>query len=262
MEGNQRINSSMKETPSGPREITIMIMGSIGRIRSFTISSRILLWSSIILLLYILLSLFIISRHIIISNRFSDQSVAIQEIREKYEAMGKDLLTAQQRAANLEAYIESIGKKSEGSAALGQGQTSAASGDISGDGAGKSGNQSTAAVDIEDLEIRKLNASLAVDFRLVSKASGTGAIEGYLHIIVMDKNGDFPPAWNAPSKVVQNERPSEFRSGEHFFIQRFKQYHREFASGGAAGMPAKIRILAYDPSGNVILEMEYGVDGV
>jgi hypothetical protein len=263
MEGNQRINSSLKENSPGPREITIMIMGSIGRIRSFTISRRILLWSSIFLSFYILLSLFIISRYISIRSRFREQSVTIEEIKEKYEVMEKDLLKAQQRAVNLEAYIESTrNQKGEDNTVPGQGQAPAALASTAVDASGKGSVQTKLSVDIEGLDIRRLNSAVAIDFRLVNITSGPGAVEGYLHVIVRDKNGNFPLKWNEPSKEVRNGFPAEFRRGEHFIIQRFKQYHREFTSDGSVGMPAHIKILAYDPSGNLILIKEYEVNDV
>jgi len=262
MEGNQRINSSLKENAPGPHEITIMIMGSIGRIRSFTISRRILLWSSIILVLYSLFSLFIIGRHFSMSSRFRDQSITIKEITEKFEGMEKGLLKAQQRTANLEAYIESTSKQMEAGGTAARVQSRPAGDMTVIDMSGERSEQAKRSVDIEGLGIRRLDSGVVLDFRLVSVTSGTGAAEGYLHIIVRDKDGNFPSVWNAPSKEVRNGLPAEFRSGEHFIIQRFKQYHREFTSDGSVGMPAQIRILAYDPSGDIILEKEYEVNDV
>jgi len=263
MENNQRITSSLKKNSPGSHEITIMIMGSTGRIRSFTISRRILLWSSLFLSFYILLSLFIISRFVDIRFRFRAQSARLEKIEEKYEGMEKDLLKARQRTINLEAYIESTRKLvEEGSTNTAQPPDVAAVDKSNINAAGKVGEQAPVSVDVEGLDIRRLNSGVVIDFRLVNMASGVGAIEGYMHIIVSDQNNNFPSIWNAPSKEFRNGLPLEFRSGEHFIIQRFKQYHREFTSDSSFGTPARIRILVYDLSGNLIFTKEYEVKHV
>jgi hypothetical protein len=252
----------MRENIPGSHEITIMIMGSIGRIRSFTISRRILLWSSIFLFFYILISLFIIGRFIDTRSRYRAKSYRLKEITEKYDVTSKELLKARQYAANLEAYINTTSDQKEtGGTIQGEGQA-AAGRDRSVSSASTKGSEQTAkSVEIEGLNIRKLNSGVVVDFRLVNMNSGVGAVEGYMHVIVSDKNNNFPSAWNAPSKEVRNGLPSDFRSGEHFIIQRFKQYHREFTSG-SSGMPVSISILAYDPSGALLLKREYEVNNV
>ena len=260
MEGNQQINSPLKEDSPKANEITIMIMGNIGKIRSFTVSRRVLLWSSILLLIYILLSLFIIVRFIDVRYRFSMQSEMVKNFKERYNGMEKDLLKAQQRATNLEAYIESTKQKKEdvGTVEV-QGAADASADKPAVKTDEKAGGQTTKSVEIEGLDIRRMDSVVVVDFRLINMTSGDGAVEGYMHIIVSDKNNNFPSVWNAPSRDVRNGLPSEFRSGERFIIQRFKQYHREFTSDGSSGAPASIRILAYDPSGNLILMREYEV---
>jgi hypothetical protein len=262
MESNQQINPPLKENSPGPNEITIMIMGSIGKIHSFTVSRRVLVWLSILLLIYILISLFIISRYIGISSSFRSQSVSLDEAKEKYEQMDKDLLKAQQRAANLEAYIESTGKHMEEGGTTVRMQPGSAPDRTVIDTAGGGSEQAKRSVDVEGWDIRQLNSGVVIDFRLVNITSGVGAVEGYMHILVSDRNNNFPSTWNAPSKEVRNGVPAEFRTGEHFIIQRFKQYHREFTSGSSFGPPSHIRILAYDSSGNLILEKEYEVNNV
>jgi len=265
MDGDQQVASSAqspKEAAPGSGDITIMIMKKVGRIRSFTISHRILLWLSVCLSLYILLSLFIISRYVDMRYRFRDQFKRLSSFEEKYNNMEKDLLKAQQRAANLEAYIEST-MHQEGEAGTitfqppeipAVEQPALTAPQVVG--------QASYSVDIEGLDIRKLDSGIVMDFRLTNTGSGTDTVEGYMHIIVSDQYNNYPSIWNSPSRDIKNGIPSQYRSGERFIIQRFKQYHREFTSQSSFGPPARITILAYDPSGNLILMKEYEVQDV
>lgn len=266
MEGDQQVassTSSPKETSPGSREITIMIMRKVGRIRSFTISRRALLWLTVFLFLYILFSLFIISRFIDIRYRFRYHSERLADIEEKYNNMEKDLLKAQQRAANLDAYIEStIGRDGEEGTTLVQPADVVAEERPTVTETEKATDQTAKSVDIEGLDIRKLDSGIVIDFRLTNTSSGNEAVEGYMHIIVSDQYNNYPSVWNAPSREVKDGLPLQYRSGERFIIQRFKQYHREFTSESSFGMPALIKILAYDTSGNLILMKEYEVKDV
>jgi len=262
MDRDQQIAQSLKENSPGSQEITIMIMGSIGRIRSFTVSRRILLWSCLFLFFYTLISLFIINRYVNIRSLYRIQADRLKDVEEKYDGMEKDLLKAQQHAANLELFFKNTEQKGTGGAIQDEGRTASAM-DRSGSNAPGVGNEKTSkSVDIEDLNIRRADSGIVVDFKLVNMDSGERAVEGYMHILVSDKNNNFPSVWNAPSKGIKNGLPSEYRSGEHFVIQRFKQYHREFISDNSTEMPASISILAYDTSGNLIIKRVYEVNNV
>jgi len=263
MDSAQRIISFLKENASGSHKITITVMGSIGRIRSFTISRRILLGASIFFILYILLSLFIINRFIDVRARYRVLSDKVEKTENNYNEMEKTLLKAQQHAANLEAYIATATEQKEESNTIPGKEPALAAGGKAIITADEKGNKETSkSVDIEGVTLRRLNSGVAIDFRLVNMNSGVGAIEGYMHIIATDKNNNSPQAWNTPSGELKNGLPSDYRSGEHFIIQRFKLYHREFMTDVSFGTPASIRILAYDPSGNLILTRDYEVGNV
>jgi hypothetical protein len=252
--------SSLKENRPGTHEITVMIMGSIGRIRSFTISKRFLLWTSVFLLLYLLISLFLINRYIDIRGHYKDLSENTAKSEEEYEEMKIALATAQQHAVNLEAYIETTKEKPVAAGATDTTAASAAPAKTTASSAEKTGERSAKDVDIEGLSIkRSASGGIVIDFRLVNMTSGGVGIDGYMHILASDKENNYPQAWTAPSKDVKNGLPTDFKSGEHFFIQRFRQCHREFSPDSTSGAPAHIRVLAYDPSGNLLLNREYEV---
>jgi len=254
MDSDQKISQSIKENSPGAEEITIMIMGNIGRIRSFTVSRRILLWVLLSLFFYIILSLFIINRFIDIRSRYKTIANKQKEIEEKYDGMEKDLLSAQQHAANLESYFKKMEGKNTGSETQASVQNSPSQDRETGSTPGTGSDVTSKFVDIEGLNIRKVDSGVVIDFKLVNMNSGEKAMEGYMHILVSDRNNNFPSVWNAPSRDVKNGIPSEFRSGEHFVIQRFKQYHREFMSDNSTETPSNIIILAYDMSGNLIIK--------
>ncbi|MBN1627101.1 MAG: hypothetical protein JW944_11305 [Deltaproteobacteria bacterium] len=263
MDGDQQVTSATtfpKEAPPGSHDITIMIMKKVGRIRSFTISYCILFWLSIFLSLYFLFSLFIISHYMDMRYRYRNQSKSLADLEEKYNNMEKGLLKAQQRAANLEAYIESTTHKEEAKdTAPVQMPDIPAEKQSTVTAPEKIIAPASYSVDIEGLDIRKSDPGIVIDFRLTNTSSGTDAVEGYLHIIVSDQYNNYPSIWNSPSREITDGIPSQYRSGERFIIQRFKQYHREFTSESSFGVPARITIIAYDPSGNLILRKEFEV---
>ena len=262
MEGNQQITASLKENSPGSDEITIMIMGNVGRIRSFTISRRILLWASVFLLIYILLSLFVIIRFINVSSRYGALSERLKDINEKYDRMEKDFLEAKQHAANLDAYLGTREQK-EKSSTIQRAVEAVPAGDKPTAVVSEKGNEiKQESVDIEGLNIRRSDKGVVIDFKLVNMNLEETPVEGYVHIIVSNKNNNFPETWNEPSKEIRNGQPSDYRSGEHFTIQRFKQFHREFMSNSVSGTPSSISIQAYNPSGELILKKVYDVNNL
>lgn len=263
MDSNQQVESPQKENLPLSNTISIMIMAGIGRICTFTISRRFLMGAALFFLFYILFSIFIISEFFTLRLRHRALSDRFEEVENKYNDIEKDLLHARQRAANFEAYIESIGEQKEERDIIPVEVPQEASAGDKSIGATEIGIEvMTDLVDVEGLTIKKLDTGLSVDFRLTNIDSGIDAIEGFVHIMVYDKNNNLPTIWNSSSRYTEDGLPSDFRSGQRFVIHRFKQYHREFMADNTLGMPETISILAYDTVGNLIFKRDYDVNDV
>jgi len=117
-------------------------------------------------------------------------------------------------------------------------------------------------VDITDFVIKREDSGMNVDFRLVNTIEAENAVEGYMHIIAMDKGNKYPSGWNNARDELQNGLPVDFRSGQRFFIQRFKSYHRRFNMNSNSELPEAIRVLVYSQSGELLLKKEFEVDNV
>ena len=174
------------------------------------------------------------------------------------------LIQSEQRVALLEDYIEGFQEQMEqGSESEQDIKKSTETGDRSAEDdheGNENDEKSVKSVDIEDFIIQKDESRISVDFKLVNKSNEEGAMEGYIHIIAMDKDMDFPTEWNYRKDELQNGLPLNFRRGLPFLIQRFKSYNRNYNVISNSELPLGIRILVYDRSGNLLLKREFEVD--
>ncbi len=109
---------------------------------------------------------------------------------------------------------------------------------------------------------RRVNSELILDFKMTNNLAEQNPAEGYVHIIVLDKDKECLSAWNQTESRLSNCYPADYRSGQQFLIQRFKTYQRRFKISPDSALPSFIRILVYDRSGKKILEKEFPVTNV
>lgn len=261
----QEISSLRRGKNLNPKELTIMVIRSVGKIRSFTISPKVIVWTSIFLLAYILVSVYIFNSFFDLRYRYNVQSDKLKDTEEDLNQNIKKLILTEQYVAGLEDYIRNSEEKPE------QVTNSSAEDSPKADvinRIAKDVNESNMTgnilrdVDIKDIIIQRVDSGLNLDFKLVNNKSEENAIEGYIHIIAADKNYDYPPVWNSRNNI-QNGMPENYRRGGlPFFIQRFKPYHRQFNMNSESEFPSLIKILVYDQSGKLMLEKEYKVSDV
>ncbi|MBN2419661.1 MAG: hypothetical protein JXL81_09775 [Deltaproteobacteria bacterium] len=114
-------------------------------------------------------------------------------------------------------------------------------------------------MEIRDVKFQKNDTKLIFDFRLVNTLADDKSAEGYVHIIVMNKDKECPPEWNSAYNRLKDGFPIDYKHGQQFIIQRFRPYQRQYDIIPDSELPSYIRILVYDQSGQKILEKEFPV---
>jgi hypothetical protein len=265
MDSRQKQGSPLKERPVNPRQLTVIIMRSVGKMRSFNISRRALLWTSLFFLAYILVSLYTFNSFFNLRHRYEIQSNELQQLEEELNESETMLARTRNYVTGLEEYIENASKQEEKetTSVQNENQSRAIRGktevlNVDRDGGDKGDLPSF--VDVADFVIKREDSGMNVDFRLVNTIETENAVEGYIHIIAMDEGNEYPSEWNNARDKLQNGLPVDFRRGQPFFIQRFKSYHRQFNMNSNSELPGAIKVLVYNQSGELILKKEFEVD--
>ncbi len=268
-----RLDSDQKEKPAlrkksylKPRELTIMVIGSVGRIRSFTITRRVITLASIFLLAYIFISLYVFNSFFDLRYRYGSLSEEVEKTADQLDQHRKKLVLTERYVEGLEDYIrnseERAGQAIESSSEAPP-KTEVASRIVEDlTEKGSAGKRTSRDVDIRDIVLQRADSVLDLEFKLANVKYEENPIEGYIHIIAADKNNGYPHGWNYRSNEIRNGMPVNFSHGQPFLIQRFKPYHRQFNMDSELEFPALIKILIYDRSGDLILKKEIDVGDV
>jgi len=253
-------------TKKGPRrvhQLTVMIMGRVGKVRTFKISTRFVLGATLFLLLYIPLSVFVINRHVDLNHVSSSQSKKIKRLESELSKGKRSLYRSKQHLALLEDYIQRLeGRKESGDQ---QGNDQILEEKTAGSGfeahalVRETRKTSEDIVDIKDLVIQKDGSKMTVNFKLVNLQSEENAVGGYIHIIAKGKKGDARYEWAYPRVGVRDGVPENYRRGQLFLIQRFKLIYGKFNLKSGSEQPSSIRVLVYNQAGVLLLEEKFEV---
>jgi hypothetical protein len=280
----------VKKKPRDEDRLTIMIMRSLGRVRSFKISPHIVFWATLFFILYIPFSVFIINNHIKLYRANRAQSTKIKQLEKELIKGQKEMGRFRQHVNLLEDYIRHLEEpEKENSAtrrhdytkekrptrkkadtkeksptrkveiirketAISDAESPALDSDEE--------MKPIGAVDIKDMIIQKEGPRMSVEFKLVNMNPGETAVGGYIHLIAMGSDPNPPPEWTFPRVRLEEGIPVNFRRGQLFLIQRFKPVHGRFYLTPTSEPPTALRVLVYDQSGLLILEKEFEVSHV
>jgi hypothetical protein len=231
-----------------------MIMGSVGKVRSFQISTRFVLWAVLFFAAYLLVSLYMINSYLQLSQSSEKEYEKTRQLEEEAAVGKKNLLRTRQHVALLEDYI----RRMEG----GTEQASSSAKEPSPEEvarAGRSRAPAAALVDVTDMVIQKEGSRITATFKLVNTQPGEGAVGGYVHLVATDRRTTPPREWTYPPEKLQNGLPVNYRNGQIFLINRFKQIQNRFSLGSASESPGVLRLLVYDQAGDIILQREFEV---
>jgi hypothetical protein len=246
--------------PGRKNRLTVMIMGSVGRVFSFQISSRMFLGSSISFVMYILFSLFVINDYTQLRMAFNQDREKYSRLEEEHSANKKTMTRFKHQIAMLEGYIRHIEEDAEGSGAVRK--------DPVRSNGEKIPLQPTLpekvakepqVVDVTDVVIQKEGSGMSINLKLVNIQAVEGPIGGYIHLIASDKKSVVPKEWSYPQGKIEKGMPVNYRKGQIFLIQKFKQIHARIHLGAPSESPSAIKVLVYDQSGEIILHKEMDV---
>ncbi len=284
---------------SSNKELTVMLIGSVGKMRSFKISRKFIWFLSVFFSLYIIISLLLFYlyfnlyvAHAARSDRLKNLEI---ELSDKTEILKKnklyiksleDFYNAAHKGIDESADAGITGKKtpepripevSVPDAKKTERTVPKKIEEKTDDGtirnetpetetSGEAENQDAipkGAVDdsmeIKDIQFKRTDSDLTLDFKLTNMRAEQKAAEGFIHIIVMDKDRQCPPEWNSAYNKLSDGVPVDFKHGQEFLIQRFRPYQRQYKPDPDSELPSFIRIIVYDRSGQQILEKEFSV---
>jgi len=243
-----------------PKEIHIMMMRSVGKIRSFKISSWTVFLISIFLVVYFPASILTMNAYFLLRLNNDRQLEKLQTLESQLNKTQKDLVIANQRLTLLKTSIEDIEKNgAEPQAATdeaevleeGSEQTQLPESSLNTEDT-RTGKEEVTIVYVRDMDIQEAGFKVRIDFKLANTQPGEAAVKGYTHILMMDDRMDVPSDWAYPKEEIKNGIPVNYRSGLFFSIKNFKPYIHEFPLKPGQTPPALIKILIYDQSGTII----------
>ncbi|MFC1840863.1 hypothetical protein ACFL1N_14895 [Thermodesulfobacteriota bacterium] len=113
MESNQKMIPPTKGGQKERKEFTIMVMRSVGKIRSFKVSFRIILITAIFLILYTLASIYIFNEYFSLRSKRKTLTKKMDLLEENLRNYQKELRDTNLYVASLEDYLQNERKKPE-----------------------------------------------------------------------------------------------------------------------------------------------------
>jgi len=241
-----------------------MIMRSVGKVRSFKISSRIAMAAVVFFILYIIASIFVANRYFDLRRTKIVQSEMIKQLEDEALRNRKTLQRSTQKMAILEEHIRNLEAPKEREAEPVKDTNQQASQAYRADGSVADDRDqeeaSASIVDIKNMVIQKEGSAITVNFRVVNLHPTENPVGGYIHIIAKGKAGRGTPELTFPYEELRNGIPVNYRRGQLFLIQRFKPIQGRFDLVPNSQPPSVIKVLVYDQAGELILEREFEFD--
>lgn len=269
---NRGVESSLKNkanpgrnTPNS-RKINIMIMRSVGKIRSFKISSWIIILVLLFFISYFPVSILFINAYfdLRVDNRTTIQK--LNNLESELDKTQKELRDSNKRLTLLQTLIEDFKRTGLSSEApVAKESTEVTDEPRPKETALKNENNKEIAaegseVDVRDMVINRAEAKIAIDFKLVNAKTRAGAAEGYIHLMIMMDGEKIPEGWTYPRRNFENGFPVNYKRGLPFYIERFKPYKHEFQLESGQPVPTIVRILVYNKLGSIIMDEKFGIE--
>ena len=268
---------------------TIMIFKGSGKVKGLKISSKIVFLLSLFLVIYFIVSGFIILEYIKGRTLSQEYLGELDGLRSQTRQMKKELFRARENIKMLEEHVYSLDGKDmkkdpskdveekkplpvhesskqpkqneeEKRAALKEEEKSSQKGEpvqaIQTEGEGTPSDQ----VGVSDLNFLKTGDKLSVTFNINNKEGDTGPASGYIHMLASFGDAASSRIQTYPGTKLKDGAPAWYKSGYFFKIARFMQIKGEFNLASAEDLPSSLKIMVYDSGGTLIFEEEYGVD--
>jgi len=231
--------------PSKSKErLTIMIFREVGKVKTFRISPRLLLWAFLFLIFYIVVTLFLTNAYLSYFYPFGStgtdqiQAEEIAKLSKELIKATKSLERSKQHIALLEDYIKEEKEQSPEPVSTGD-YTESSSPKLLG---------------IEELKVKRDRSTINVAFKILNRQSNQEPIGGYIFIVASMRDSDQSEVWVYPSSPLKDGLPVNYKLGQRFFIQRFKSISGRYTLTKSTDKPLILEILVYDRDGKLVLK--------
>lgn len=258
-----------RETGHREKSFTVMIMRSVGGVRSFKVSPVFILWSLLFFSVFTVVSIFAINGYLDLRRHMTTLNQQVRQLNKLHTNDLRSLQKAEQRIAILQDYVNDLERSQEKSETETVAPPVKKEIPVSPVKAADENNEPEEApvpeseqkvVGISDFAVRKQGQSLNIDFKLMKVDSGKSAVGGYVHIIASIGDSDSPRRIAYPEVDLKDGLPVNYRLGLPFLIQRFRPMKAQFESEALPQAASSIRVLVYNRSGGLILDKEFKVN--
>jgi hypothetical protein len=237
MNPTNKKKKDIRRRSKNKERLTVMIFKSVGKVRTFKISSHFLLWVSLFFVFYIVATIFL--TNVFINYYRKNRILADEnaELRAMLIKTKKSLEESKQHIALLDDYITEKKDQSPRSLVI----------------ADHTESSLTTLVDIDELKIERNKSTINVDFRIINKQLDEEPIGGYIFVCARIKDSDKSEVWVYPNSQLKDGLPVNYRSGQRFFIQKFKSISSKYTLSKSINRPLIFEIFVYDRNGTLIL---------
>jgi len=218
--------------------LKIMIFKNVGKVRTFKISSLLVVWAFVFFLFYIVATIFLVNKFFDVYWASKEKETKITQLSRKLFTATKELERSKQHIALLNDYINNEEKQNV-KPVLPSDHTESSLPKL---------------VDIEELKVKKDGSKINVDFRIVNTQDSEEPIGGYIFVIARIKDSDKSSAWVYPNSPLKDGLPVKYRNGERFFIHRFRSVSSKYTLDKPVNKTLIVEILVYDKDGKLILK--------
>ena len=267
MAQNSKKGFRIKGRFSQANDLTMMIVGKRGNVRTFRVSFHFLFWASLLLALYILASIFIFCEYLDERRINSAHLTEFKSLQHEIKETKRTLDRSKHHLALLKESIQDIGTQhkvpAESASPVETTDSKSAPSEVEREPVEKTESlPQEQFVDIKDLAIKKEGKKLTIRFKLVNVHKDKSPADGYVHIIAFDKNSDPPQFLTYPEVALKDGIPVDFKHGQPFFIKRFKTIIGKYLLDTGTESVSSMKVLVYNKSGTLIFQKEFEVENV
>ena len=239
------VNKRKKEArngPKNPKRLTIMVLKSVGKIRTFEISSHLLIWTSLFIIFYVIVTIFSTNFFI---DYYQKNKVLLNEnveLRAILKKTKKSLEESKQHIALLDKYIAEEKKEQDVELLSTDDHDEPVLSEL---------------VDVDQVEIERSESTIAIDFRIINKQLDEQPIGGYIFVLVRIKYSDESEVWVYPESQLKDGLPENYKNGLRFLIQNFKSIRSRYTLPTAKDRLLIFEIIVYDTEGTLIFKKAF-----
>jgi hypothetical protein len=251
--------SPARKNPANEHPLTVMVMGKVGKVRSFRLSRRLFLLALLFFAAYLPISVYLVNRYFDLSRTNENQQVKIERLEQDLLLSASALSRSREHAVFLKDYIAQMENRDERASQSPASRGKKAERTDATPPDSKTQGKKDAIVSVEDLVMEKKGDLLLVHLRIVKLLSDENSVGGYVHLAAKSEEGSIRPGWVFPQSIWVDGFPEDFRRGQMFLIQRFKRMEGTLSLGENPDAPTVLEVLVYDEAGGIMFQKQFKI---